>query len=109
MSITITDEMVEAGAKVISATAGCLPFCEERAGCVCREETVAALTAAAPLIEAAVRERCAQVDADAARYRWLRAGNAYAPEEECVDGGDELDQLCDEGIAASIRADGGAE
>jgi hypothetical protein len=32
---------------------------------------------------------------DAARYQWLRAGNAYRPEEEYIDGGEELDQLCD--------------
>lgn len=36
---------------------------------------------------------------DARRYRWLRDGNAFAPEEEYVDGGDELDELCDKGIA----------
>ena len=35
---------------------------------------------------------------DAARYQWLRDGNAYAPEEELVTGGHELDALCDEGI-----------
>jgi hypothetical protein len=35
---------------------------------------------------------------DAARYRWLRRGNAYAPEERCVTGGDALDALCDEGL-----------
>lgn len=32
---------------------------------------------------------------DAARYRWLRDGNAYAPEENYVTGGEELDKLCD--------------
>lgn len=36
---------------------------------------------------------------DAARYRWLRDGNAYAPEESQVSGYDALDALCDEGIA----------
>lgn len=36
---------------------------------------------------------------DASRYRWLRDGNAYAPEEECITGGCDLDVLCDEGIA----------
>lgn len=38
---------------------------------------------------------------DAARYRWLRADNAYAPEEAMVRGGDGLDKLCDEGISES--------
>lgn len=33
--------------------------------------------------------------ADAARYRWLRNNNAYAPEEDSVRGGIELDILCD--------------
>lgn len=32
---------------------------------------------------------------DAERYRWLRAGNAYVPEECCVTGGVELDEICD--------------
>jgi hypothetical protein len=36
---------------------------------------------------------------DAERYRWLRDGNGYAPEEAMVRGGAELDRLCDEGIA----------
>jgi hypothetical protein len=35
---------------------------------------------------------------DAARYRWLRDGNAYVPEELSVTGGEELDRLCDDGI-----------
>lgn len=38
---------------------------------------------------------------DAARYRWLRADNAYAPEENMVMGGEELDHLCDDGISSS--------
>lgn len=38
-------------------------------------------------------------DLDAARYRWLRDGNGYAPEEEMVRGGEDLDKLCDDGIA----------
>jgi hypothetical protein len=41
---------------------------------------------------------------DAKRYRWLRAGNAYVPEEEMCEGGAGLDELCDEGIAAAIRS-----
>lgn len=36
---------------------------------------------------------------DAARYRWLRDGNAYRPEELSVTGGDDLDSLCDDGLA----------
>jgi hypothetical protein len=45
---------------------------------------------------------------DAERYRWLRAGNAYAPEEWLVQGDESLDMLCDEGIArtALSRNDG---
>lgn len=38
---------------------------------------------------------------DAARYRWLRDGNAVRPEEACIYGGTELDQLCDRGIQSS--------
>ena len=33
---------------------------------------------------------------DAERYRWLRNGNAYIPEEEGIRGGESLDKLCDE-------------
>lgn len=44
------------------------------------------------------RRNFVQMAHDAARYRWLRDGNAYAPEEEHVHGGEELDKLCDEGI-----------
>lgn len=36
---------------------------------------------------------------DANRYRWLRDGNSYAPEENFVRGGPDLDRLCDDGIA----------
>lgn len=36
--------------------------------------------------------------ADAARYRWLRDDNAYAPEEAYVRGGEDLDALCDAGM-----------
>lgn len=34
-------------------------------------------------------------NANAARYEWLRDGRAYLPEEQQVDGGDELDALLD--------------
>ena len=37
---------------------------------------------------------------DAERYRWLRKSNAYMPEESGINGGDELDELCDDEIAA---------
>lgn len=48
-----------------------------------------------------MRETADQIDAmsvDAARYRWLRDGNGYAPEEGFARGGAYLDRLCDEGI-----------
>jgi hypothetical protein len=50
---------------------------------------------------AAQAERIRELEADARRYAWLRDGNAYAPEEQNVSGGAELDELCDEGIARS--------
>ncbi len=40
---------------------------------------------------------------DARRYRFLRDGNGYLPEEEMVRGGDELDALCDYGIAEQAK------
>ncbi len=40
---------------------------------------------------------------DALRYRWLRDGNAYRPEEECITGGEELDELCDKAIEETFR------
>lgn len=36
--------------------------------------------------------------ADAARYRWLRRGHAYRPEEAGIRGGVDLDRLCDDGM-----------
>lgn len=45
-----------------------------------------------------VDAKIAGLQADADRYRWLRDDNAYAPEEACVHGGDDLDELCDYGI-----------
>ena len=36
-----------------------------------------------------------ELRADARRYRFLRDGNGYLPEEEGVRGGDELDAMCD--------------
>ena len=38
------------------------------------------------------------LERDAERYRWLRDGNGYAPEENFARGGEELDKLCDKGI-----------
>lgn len=37
----------------------------------------------------------AEAQVDAARYRWLRDGNAYAPEECSITGGAALDDLVD--------------
>lgn len=42
---------------------------------------------------------------DADRYRWLRDGNAYAPEEESISGGEDLDDLCDEALAQTGESD----
>ena len=44
------------------------------------------------------------VATDAARYRWLRDDNGYAPEEACVRGGEELDALCDAALAREAAA-----
>jgi hypothetical protein len=49
-------------------------------------------------------EELAALKRDAARYRWLRDGNAYAPEEAMIHGGSELDELCDEGIERALNA-----
>jgi hypothetical protein len=48
---------------------------------------------------AALKSKLAAAEKDAARYRWLRDDNGYAPEESFARGGDDLDKLCDEGIA----------
>jgi hypothetical protein len=52
-----------------------------------------------------VREERFTLMKEAARYRWLRADNAYAPEEAMVRGGPALDRLCDEGLAATSSGD----
>lgn len=39
-------------------------------------------------------------------YQWLRDGNAYAPEEECVRGGEELDRLCADGRSGKLYGSG---
>lgn len=47
---------------------------------------------------------------DAARYRWLRAGNGYAPEENYARGGTQLDALCDDGLReATCQSDSTAD
>jgi hypothetical protein len=89
MSITITDEMVD-----VAMAAGLGPrspfvFDPVYVGFDLR----AALSAAAPLIEAAVRERCAQVVDDIADQ--TDAGLLVSSTARY--------------IAAAIRADGGAE
>lgn len=38
----------------------------------------------------------------ARRYAYLRSGRAYEPEEAGVRGGDDLDELCDDGIAGGL-------
>jgi hypothetical protein len=93
MSITITDEMVKAcGKAALDLMATGLPLNRENSGMYVR----AALSAVAPLIEAAVRERCAKV-ADNYRDQWSSAGGF---------GGHSAASRI---IAAAIRADGGAE
>jgi hypothetical protein len=42
---------------------------------------------------------CLSLLRDAARYRWLRAGHAFAPEEWGLTGGKKLDEWIDESIA----------
>lgn len=52
---------------------------------------------------ACARENAGAAFRDAERYRWLRAGNAYMPEENFVRGGEDLDKLCDEALASQPR------
>lgn len=54
------------------------------------------------IVAATIREATAEMALDAARYRWLRAGNAYRPEEMGVTGGEPLDALCDDGLSGGI-------
>lgn len=58
------------------------------------------LASMAGAFAAILGESNAQAAADAARYRWLRDGNAFCPEESGVCGGEALDVLCDAGITA---------
>ena len=46
---------------------------------------------------------------DARRYRWLRSGNAYAPEEWGLTGGEKLDQWIDESIHDGTHPNGYVE
>lgn len=57
---------------------------------------MAANTVAANL---ALKAEVERYERDAKRYAWLRDGNAYAPEEESIRGGQELDELCDQALA----------
>jgi len=50
----------------------------------------------------------ASLTMDALRYRYLRNDRAYEPEEEGVHGGEDLDKLCDAGIAR-VMFDGDEE
>ena len=43
----------------------------------------------------AQRDAYERIVKDAVRYRWLRNGNAFVPEEEGVTGGEALDSLID--------------
>jgi hypothetical protein len=52
------------------------------------------------------RREIERLQIDAARYRWLRDGNAYYPEEQMVRGGAELDELIDDAIAEDEETDG---
>lgn len=42
-----------------------------------------------------VKAECEKLRKDAERYRWLRADNAYFPEENYIRGGQELDAAID--------------
>lgn len=55
---------------------------------------------------AARRDECEKLRKDAERYRWLRADNAYFPEENYIRGGQELDSAID---AVLAKATGGEE
>jgi hypothetical protein len=57
--------------------------------------TLALRAARIPGIDAGGADLLLAAIRDAERYRWLRDGNAYAPEEEHVRGGEDLDYLCD--------------
>ncbi|KVQ78509.1 hypothetical protein WK07_16740 [Burkholderia multivorans] len=50
-----------------------------------------------------LRTKLEAAEKDAGRYRWLRDDNAYAPEEACIRGDADLDELCDDGIALAQR------
>jgi malic enzyme len=100
MSITITDEMVEAATSAVADERwDCSTMCGSVRYCPCRSFARAALSAVAPLIEAAVRERCAAI-AESHMYGFspmLAVGKAGVGNARAAE------------IAAAIRADGGAE
>lgn len=52
----------------------------------------------------ALRKALDEAELNNLRYLWLRDGNGYAPEENFVRGGEDLDKLCDEGIAEKAAA-----
>lgn len=52
-------------------------------------------------VHAALKDRAQRNEANAERYRWLRDSNATIPEEKCIIGGTELDELCDAGLAVT--------
>jgi|SRR5690625_3085572 len=47
----------------------------------------------------ALQAECEELRKDAERYRWLRADNAYFPEENYIRGGQELDAAIDAAMA----------
>jgi len=57
--------------------------------------TLALQAATVPGIDGRAADLLLAVIRDAERYRYLRAGNAYEPEEQHVTGGEQLDRLCD--------------
>lgn len=52
---------------------------------------------------AAIEAYVVSLEADAARYRWLRDDNGYWPEENHVEGGEELDERIDAILAGGAR------
>ncbi len=48
--------------------------------------------------------RLGECERDAQRYQWLRADNAYVPEDETIRGGEQLDELCDAALATEGAA-----
>lgn len=61
----------------------------------CVTESDAKAVAALADLAVQLQARLESLEKDAIRYRWLRDGNAYEPEEAGVIGGIELDDLID--------------